>query len=115
MNISIILSITNPLVFMKDLFLNKGFRNNTIVLFVLFYSLYFGFYAGLPLALNFSYIAATVWTMFLLVLFSIFVLKTVIILITFIQNTIPHPRRLIRYFRNKSGFLSRNRQSFLSD
>ena len=40
-------------------------RNNVILLFSLFYGVYFGFFVGLPLIMNISYILATGWLMFL--------------------------------------------------
>jgi len=40
-------------------------RNNVVLLFSLFYGVYFGFFIGLPLVLNISYVLATGWLMIL--------------------------------------------------
>lgn len=61
------------------LWTKSDLRNNVLLLFILFYGMYFGFFVGLPLALDISYVAATIWLMILGVLGLIAVLKIIML------------------------------------
>ncbi len=54
-------------------------RNNVILIFSLIYGGYFGFYNGLPIMLDLSYILATFWLMLLGLAVMVMVIKIIML------------------------------------
>lgn len=75
-------------------------RNNVILLFVLFYGVYFGFFIGLPIVLNISYVLASGWLVILGLAGLVAAIKTLLVLFYEVKNitlwTVSKIRDIIR-------------------